>query len=117
MVSLNKLAHIRNELSWEFNVGLKPPWELVYQMVFCLAFICLISVMSGRSHGYLGIISTFFGVNVSLHNMATLVRIEPPPSCLLLSQYTFFEVLLIFMTVRMRYFHIGSLDERAGQIV
>ena len=38
VVSLNKLAHIRNELSWEFNVGIITPWELVYQMVFCLKF-------------------------------------------------------------------------------
>ena len=38
VVSLNKLAHIRNELSQEFNVGIITPWELVYQMVFCLKF-------------------------------------------------------------------------------
>ena len=25
VVSLNKLAHIRNELSWEFNVGIITP--------------------------------------------------------------------------------------------
>ena len=38
VVSLNKLAHIRNELSWEFNVGIITPLKLVYQMVFCLKF-------------------------------------------------------------------------------
>ena len=40
VVSLNKLAHIRNELSWEFNVGtcINTPCEQVYQMVFCLKF-------------------------------------------------------------------------------
>ena len=32
---------------------------------FVLFLFCLISVMSGRSHGYLGIISTIFGINVS----------------------------------------------------
>ena len=64
MLPRNKLAHISNELSWEFNVGMITHWELVYQMVFCLKFrfvsFCIISVMSGRSHGYMGIISTFF---------------------------------------------------------
>ena len=50
------------------------------------------------------------------HNTAPKV-IEPLPSRLLLSQYAIFEVLLIFMTMRLRKFHIGSLDERAGQIV
>ena len=50
--------------------------------------------------------------------MAPQVRIEPPPSRLLLSQYAIFEVLLIFMTMRMTdNFHVGSLDERAGQNV
>ena len=44
--------------------------------------------------------------------MAPQVRIEPPPSGLLLSQYAIFEVLLIRDN-----FHIGSLDERAGQNV
>ena len=29
---------IRNELSWEFNVGIITPWELVNQMVFCIKF-------------------------------------------------------------------------------
>ena len=38
MVSLNNFAHIRNELSWEFNEGIITSWELVYQMVFCLKF-------------------------------------------------------------------------------
>ena len=38
VVSLNKLAHIRNEFSWEFNEGIITPWEIVYQMVFCLKF-------------------------------------------------------------------------------
>ena len=33
------------------------------------------------------------------HNIAPQVRIEPPPSRLLLSQYAIFEVLLIFMTM------------------
>ena len=44
--------------------------------------------------------------------MASQVRIEPPPSRLLLSQMATFEVLLIFMTMEMR-----TLDERIGQIV
>ena len=34
------------------------------QILFLFHF-CLISVMSGQSNGYLGIISTFFRVNVS----------------------------------------------------
>ena len=45
--------------------------------------------------------------------MAPQVRIEPPPCRLLLSQYEFFEVLLC----KWDNFHIGSLDERAGQNV
>ena len=105
MVSLNELAHIRNELSWEFNVGIITPWELVYQMVFCLK-VRFVSFLLNFSHvgiepwlpGYYQYF--FFGV-VRLaqgHNMAPQVRIEPP----LLSQYAFFEVLLIFMTMRMR---------------
>ena len=49
--------------------------------------------------------------------MVPQVRIEPTPSRLLLSQYAIFEVLLIFMTMRMSNVHIGSLDERASQIV
>ena len=108
VVSLNKLAHIRNELSWEFNVGIITPWELANQRFsasnFVLFHFCLISVMSGRSHGYLGIISTIFGINVSCSRTQhrTKVRMEPPPSCLLLSQYAIFEVLLICMTMRMR---------------
>ena len=36
--------------------------------------------------------------------MAPKVRIEPPPSRLLLNQHAIFEVLLIFMSMRMRYF-------------
>ena len=49
VVSLNKLAHIRNELSWEFNVGIITPWELVYHMVFCLKF-CFVSFLLNFSH-------------------------------------------------------------------
>ena len=49
--------------------------------------------------------------------MVPQVRIELPPFRLLLSQHATFEVLLIFMTMRMDNFHVGSLDERAGQNV
>ena len=49
VVSLNKLAHIRNELSWEFNVGIITPWELVYQMIFFLKFR-FVSFLLNSSH-------------------------------------------------------------------
>ena len=77
--------------------------------------------MSGRSHGYLGIISTFFGVNVSCSRTqhGTPSEDRTPTLSLTTKPITFFEVLFIFMTMRMRfiYFYIGSLDERADQIV
>ena len=69
VVSLNKLAHTRNELSWEFNLGIIIPWELVYQMFFCLKF-CFVSFL--LNFGHVGtepwlpwFYQYFFGVNVS----------------------------------------------------
>ena len=65
----HKLAHIRNELSWEFNVGIITPWDLVYQMVVCLKFrfvSCLLNFSHVGTEPWLpGYYQYFFGVNVS----------------------------------------------------
>ena len=69
MVSLNKLAQIRNELYLEFNVGIITPWEIVYQVVFCLKFRFVSFLLKfshvGTEPWLPGYYQYFFGVNVS----------------------------------------------------
>ena len=49
VVLLIKLAHIRNELSWEFNVGIITPLELVLSNGF-LSQISFVSFLINFSH-------------------------------------------------------------------
>ena len=108
VVSFNKLAHIRNELSWEFNVGIITPLGTSLSNGFLprIHFVSFLFNFSdvGTEPWLPGYYQYFFGVNVSCSRTQHGNHCEDrtPYPLLLLSQNAIFDVLLIFMTMRMR---------------
>ena len=92
--------YVAKEITRRYNY---PHWELVFKWFsasnFVLFHFCLISVMSGRSHGYLGIINTFFGVHVSCSRtqLGNPCEDRTPTLSLTTKPIRNFEVLLIFI--------------------